>query len=293
MIWLQRLKVLCWVLSVFASAGAAFCAVYPIVRPSKDPPHPPAIVPPALSAGNIPEPGFNRYEAIASRWKKPVKPVEVAPAQPARPPLVLERTVVDPERSLARIRHEVVKKSQWYRAGERIQPGEMDLIEVFVDKVVVRYNKQEFTLTREETAAPAAPAGAAGTLPHTAPSGAIPVPVPQAAASGPAGDFSYEVTTDKFREYVGDIDKVYLQGSYRVIPGKGLHIKHLDAGALARQYGLQPQDIVKTINGKEVANLGTLAELMGQLKSSPEAFKRTELVVERQGQSFTIVCNVR
>ncbi len=135
--------------------------------------------------------------------------------------------------------------------GREVQPG-VKLSEVMPDHVIVsRSGKREridLDLPRASVAAGSAAGRVAGFKLNVARSGAN----------------NYSLSRKELDDALRDPGQLNYLGQIGMPPGGGVRMDAAPAGSLAQKLGLQPGDVIKKLNGQNVASPGDLARLYQQ-----------------------------
>ncbi len=160
---------------------------------------------------------------------------------------------------------------QAFRVGDEIATG-LVLAAVAADHVMLRQTNQT---RRVDLPRAPAPTATATTTPSSAP--AKPSATPQASAKPPVAEVHSDVDPGKLIAEAGlrmTMDAGRMSG-YTLLPRGN--------DALLRAAGLQPGDVLVSVNGQAL-DPERLAELAGQLRSNP----RAEIAYRRDGQLHTV-----
>ena len=147
------------------------------------------------------------------------------------------------------------RDSAVYLEGE-VEPG-VKLVEVHPDHVVV---SRAGVLGRIDLEAPRTPATAArGTAPGKATQFRLNV--------ARTGSNNFSLSRKELDEALRDPNQLNYLGAIGTPPRGGVRMELAPPGSLAQKLGLQPGDVIKSVNGQPVASAGDLARLYTQFAS--------------------------
>ena len=78
------------------------------------------------------------------------------------------------------------------------------------------------------------------------------------------GTQSFAFSRKELDDALRDPNQLNYLGQIGAPPGGGVRMENAPAGSLAQKLGLQPGDIIRTVNGQRVASPGDLARLYQQ-----------------------------
>jgi general secretion pathway protein C len=139
--------------------------------------------------------------------------------------------------------------------GDEVRPG-VKLVEVDPDHVLVERGgvRERIDLAAARSTAPARTAGAQtrGFRLNVAREGAN----------------RFSLSRHELDEALRDPAQLQYLGQIVMPPGGGVRMEAAPAGSLAAKLGLQPGDVIKKVNGQEVASTGDLARLYQQFATT-------------------------
>jgi general secretion pathway protein C len=308
---IQHARAFFWVFDLALTATAVFFLVrgtqFILAAPISEPP---PLAVPQIKQNDIILPKIKSYEHYASLRKSNLfgslstsnvsiakKVEENLPETTLDLELLGCAAMLDPQTSFAIIRDKKARTENTYGVGDYIV-SDARLEEVRPSEVVIsRAGQREVLAMTFTEKGPAGPR--AGSFGFPRPS-RLPAAVPQAPDA--SSEAAVRVVNENLRyvnraKLIEEIGNNFgqlasqLRTSPNVIENKpaGVKIDQLGADPVLGQSGLQPGDIVKSVNGIRVNSLDDLLGQNERLQNAPEI----RVVVERDGRHRTLVYKIR
>lgn len=305
---IQHLRALFWFIDLSLTAVAVFFLVrggqFLFAAPISEPP---PLSAPKPGQVEVVLPRIKSYEQYASLRKSDLfgklssSNVAAKNTEEKLPETTLELellgciSAIVPEESFAIIRDKKARNENTYGVGDAIV-GDAKLEEVRENEVVISRMGQREVLAMSFSEK--APASREANLFAGRPSGfPSPLQTPEAASDEPVRVVNENlryINRAKLMENVGS-NLGQLAGQFQTSPNvvdnkpAGMKIDQVGSDPLLGQSGLQPGDIIKSVNGIRVNSVDDILSQGSRLQNAPEV----RVVVERDGRHRTLVYKMR